>query len=262
MVGLGEMGLPMAERMRAASLPVRFYARRAQVAERATALGAIDAGSLPDMAEGSDIVIVCVYTDAEVREVCLGPNGVLAAMHTGATLVNNTTSSPSTARLLAEAAEPLGLHVLDAALSGGPHDIARGALTLLIGGEANVLEQARPALASYSDPILHVGRLGDGQRVKLLNNALFAANLALAVEVERVAGNLGVDPATAINAIAHCSGETRVLRMVGATGSAIGMQERVGRFIRKDVAMVFEVAAEIGIDLGLLGMVAALGGTT
>jgi 3-hydroxyisobutyrate dehydrogenase-like beta-hydroxyacid dehydrogenase len=246
--------------MRAASFPVRVYARRPQVGKRASGLGAIDAASLQAVADGSGVVIVCVYTDAQVREVCLGPEGLLAAMDPGAILVNHTTGSPSTARLLAEAAEPSGVLVLDAALSGGPHDIARGALTLLVGGDAAVLERARPTLASYSDPILHVGRLGDGQRIKLLNNALFGANMALAVEVERVADQLGVDPAIAINAITRCSGETRVLRMVGAAGSASGMQERVSRFIRKDVAMVIDVAGELGIDLGLLGTVAASGG--
>jgi 3-hydroxyisobutyrate dehydrogenase len=259
-VGLGAMGMPMLERLRAASLPVAFHARRTEVRERATALGATDAGSPVALARDSDVLIVCVYADDEVRALCLGPDGLVAAMGAGAVLVNHTTGSPTTARLLSEAGAPGGVDVLDAALSGGPADVARGTLTLLVGGSQEVLDRARPALASYSDPILHVGDLGDGQRVKLLNNALLGANLALAVEVERLAGRLGVDPAITLDAITHCSGDTRVLRMATAIGSASALQEQAGRFVRKDVTMVIDVARELGIDLGLLGAVANGGG--
>jgi 3-hydroxyisobutyrate dehydrogenase len=259
-VGLGAMGMPMLERLRAASFPVRFHARRPEVAEQASALGADDAGSAEAVGRASDVVVVCVYTDAQVRDLCLGPDGLLGAMAPGTILVNHTTGSPTTARLLGDAAAPRGVDVLDAALSGGPGDVARGALTLLVGGDLAVLERARPALAAYSDPLLLVGGLGDGQRVKLLNNALLGANLALALEVERLADRLGIDPAVALDAITHCSGDTRVLRMATAMGSAEALHEQAGRFIRKDVTMVIDVARELGIDLGLLGTVANGGG--
>jgi 3-hydroxyisobutyrate dehydrogenase-like beta-hydroxyacid dehydrogenase len=254
------MGMPMLARLRASSVPVRFHARRAEAKERARALGALDAGSLAGVAEGSEVVVVCVYSDDQVREVCLGPDGLLAAMTPGSVLVNHTTGSPDTPPLLAAAA-PLGVEVLDAALSGGPDDVARGALTLLVGGDAEVLERARPALAAYSDPILAVGGLGDGQRVKLLNNALLGANLTLALEVERLAAELGVEPARALEAITHCSGATRVLGMAAAMGSALELRERAGRFIQKDVATVEAVARALGVDLGLLGTVANPGRT-
>ena len=80
-----------------------------------------------------------------------------------------------------------------------------------------------PRSPAYSDPILHVGRLGDGQRVKLVNNALFGAQVALVAEAEHVAEGLGVDPATALDAIQHCSGDSRVLRTVVAVGSSAGL---------------------------------------
>ena len=249
MVGLGEMGMPMLERLRAAGHDVRFRARRPEVIERAVGLGAT-----PDDGFGDrDVVIICVFSDDQVREV--GPE-VLATMKTGSTLVNHTTGSPATATLLAREAEPRGVRVLDAALSGGPDDIRAGRLTLLIGGDETVLDDVRPALGAYSDPILHVGQIGDGQRVKLVNNALFAAQIALVADAEHLARGLGVDPAMALDAIQHCSGDSRVLRAVAAVGSSARMQEVAGRFIRKDVAVVEQVAREAGVGLGRLGTTA------
>jgi 3-hydroxyisobutyrate dehydrogenase-like beta-hydroxyacid dehydrogenase len=249
LVGLGEMGMPMLERLRAAGHDVSFRARRPEVTEHAESLGARPAADFADR----DAVIICVYSDDQVRDV--GP-GVVASMRPGSTLVNHTTGSPSTATLLAETAAARGVRVLDAALSGGPADIRAGKLTLLIGGDEAVLADVRPALASYGDPILHVGDLGDGQRVKLVNNALFAAQVGLVAEAERVANGLGVDPVKALEAIQHCSADSRVLRTVLALGSASRMRELAGRFIRKDVAVVEQVAREFGVELGPLGTTA------
>ena len=114
-------------------------------------------------------------------------------------------------------------------------------------------DDVRPALASYSDPILHVGELGDGQRIKLVNNALFGAHLALAVEAERVARGLGIDPAGAFDAIQHCSGNSRALQTALAAGSAERLRAAAGRFIDKDAATVEQVASELDVPLGLLG---------
>ena len=249
MVGLGEMGMPMLERLRAAGHDVSFRARRPEVIRHAESLGARSAAGFADR----DAVIVCVYSDDQVRDV--GP-GIVASMRPGAVLVNHTTGSPSTVAFLAETAASRGVRVLDAALSGGPADISAGRLTLLIGGDEAVLADVRPALASYADPILHVGGLGDGQRVKLVNNALFAAQVGLVAEAERVANGLGVDPVKALQAIQHCSADSRVLRTVLALGSSARMQELAGRFIRKDTAVVEQVARELGVELGRLGPMA------
>jgi 3-hydroxyisobutyrate dehydrogenase-like beta-hydroxyacid dehydrogenase len=259
-VGVGQMGTPMVERLVAAGFPVRFHARRPEVVARVEALGASFADTLAGVADGADVVIVCVYEDEQVRQLCLGPDGLVAVMAVGATLVNHTTGSPTTASLLAAEAAPRRVRVLDAALSGGPADIARGALTLLVGGDEDLLDDVRPVLAAYSDPILHVGALGDGQRVKLVNNALFGANVGLVAEAERVAAGLGLDPMAALGAIRHCSGDSFVLRTVLALGSSARMQELAGRFIRKDLAVVTGVAGELGVDLGVLSTAALLQG--
>jgi len=93
---------------------------------------------------------VVVLTDEQVRTVCLGPDGVIAAMKPGATLIQHTTSNPTTAQLLVDAGEARGVGVLDAALSGAPHDVAAGRLTLWVGGDETLFNRLRPLLESYA----------------------------------------------------------------------------------------------------------------
>jgi 3-hydroxyisobutyrate dehydrogenase-like beta-hydroxyacid dehydrogenase len=246
MVGLGEMGMPMLERLRGADHDVSIRARRPEVVDHAVRLGATVAQDWSDR----EVVVICVYSDDQVREV---GSEALGTMAPGSTLVNHTTGNPTTVAQLATDGAARGIRVLDAALSGGPADVAAGRLTLLVGGDAGVLDDVRVALACYSDPILHVGGVGDGQRIKLVNNALFAAQVALVAEAERVAEGLGVDPVAALEAIQRCSGDSRALRAVLGVGSSARLQELAGRFITKDVAVVEEVAAANGVELGRLG---------
>ena len=249
-VGLGEMGMPMLRRLRAAEVPVRVFARRAEVVEQAAALGGDPVSSPAELGAVSEIAIVCVYSDDQVREVALGPDGVIAHMRSGSVLVNHTTGRPSTGQALADAGTDKDVIVLDCALSGGPPAIEQGTLTLLVGGDAAALERVTPVLATYSDPILRVGEVGDGQKVKLLNNALFGAHVALAAHIERAAIELDMDPALVLPALHECSGDSYALATAIGTGSAATLVEVAGRFIRKDVAVCVEVADELGADLG------------
>jgi 3-hydroxyisobutyrate dehydrogenase-like beta-hydroxyacid dehydrogenase len=257
MVGLGEMGLPMARRVLAQGYQLTFYSRKREVRSELVGLGGRDGQSLAGVANTSDIVIICVYDDAGVREVCLGTDGVIGHMRAGSVLVNHTTGDPATARSLNRHARVSKVHFLDAALSGGPADIANGHLTLLIGGRPSVLRRVQPVLASYADPVLHVGRVGDGQWVKLVNNTLFAANLALVAHAERLIEEVGLPLETALKAISFCSGDSRALRTVAQMGGSQPLIERAGRFIEKDVSTVHAAARSRRMSLGVLGQVAS-----
>jgi 3-hydroxyisobutyrate dehydrogenase-like beta-hydroxyacid dehydrogenase len=250
MVGLGQMGMPMLTRLCGAGYGVHFYARRPDVIDEARALGATPMGSLRELAQAADVAIVCVYSDDQVREVALSPDGLVENLRPGSVLCNHTTGRPSTGEAIAATASPRGVEVLDCALSGGPADILAGTLTLLVGGDASVFEQTSPILGTYSSPMLHVGAVGDGQKVKLLNNALFGAQVALAVRVEQCAGELGMDPALVLRAIHESSGNSFALGTSVGMGSAARLVEVAGHFIRKDVAVCEEVASDLGADLG------------
>ncbi|MFK0159655.1 NAD(P)-dependent oxidoreductase [Streptomyces sp. NPDC090493] len=256
-VGAGRMGRPMVGRLTAAGHDVTVLARHPQAREAATADGTAWAGTVAETVRDADVVFVVVLTDEQVRSVCLGPEGVLAAMRPGATLVQHTTSDPATARLLVEAGAEHGVRVLDAALSGGPHDIAAGRLTLWIGGDERVLDDVRPLLATYASPVLWVGPPGNGQRVKLVNNALFVAQVGLAIDAVRLAGSLGIEERTLLDAVRHGSGGSRALDVVARGGSVAAVAERLAGLMSKDVAVVREVARSAGADLGIIGAVLA-----
>ncbi|WP_078652554.1 NAD(P)-dependent oxidoreductase [Streptomyces sp. NRRL F-525] len=254
-IGSGRMGRPIVDRLMTAGHDVTMHTRRPETRAIARKAGASWADTIEETVRGADAVFVVVLTDEQVRSVCLGPDGALAAMSAGATLVQHTTSDPETARLLFEAGAERGVGVLDAALSGGPHDIAAGRLTLWVGGDEAQLEETRPLLEAYASPILFVGPAGNGQRVKLVNNALFVAQVGLAVDAVRVAGSLGIDENVILAALQHGSGASRALGVVARGGSVDSVAVRLADLMSKDVAVVREVARSTGADLGIIGTV-------
>ncbi len=261
MVGLGQMGFPIALRLLDRCEPLVFHARRADVAAALTNLGATRAKSLKMMAGTCDVVIVCVYDDVQVREVCLGKDGLLAHLSPGSILINHTTCDPNTMRLLDEQAGLTVVGVVDGALSGSPADISEGHLTLWVGGRPDLLQTIDPIIRSYADPVIHVGIVGDGQWVKLVNNALFAGNVALVSAAERVLNQAGLSTVRAIGAIQHGSGDSRALALVSRFGGSDALARVAGRFLRKDVQTVVMVANERQMELGVLGQIAgSIGG--
>jgi 3-hydroxyisobutyrate dehydrogenase-like beta-hydroxyacid dehydrogenase len=257
-VGLGEMGLPIARKLLAQGRRLTFYARRPEIRSTLVALGATDGVSLGGMARCSDVVIVCVYDDDAVKEVCLGPDGVVRHLRAGSVLINHTTGHPATARSLSRHARVSRAHFLDVPVSGGPADIEAGRLTLLVGGRTDLLRRVAPVFECYADRIVAVGKVGDAQWVKLLNNALFSANLALVRDAERVISELGLPVGPTLDAITGGSGASRVLQLAAQMGSSQRLIDLAGRFVDKDLNTVEEVAHAGRVDLGVLGWVAAL----
>lgn len=253
------MGAPMVGRLLAAGVDTTVYARRAEVREELARAGAMVTAGLSHAVRDADVVVTCLYSDAQLLEVALGPAGLLATMMPGSILVVHTTGSPATARSLAEAGAPRDVHVVDAPVSGGAVDIAQARLTVMLGGAPADIERVKPVIAAYADPIFEIGALGSAQGVKLLNNALFAANVQLVAEAERVANELGVDTATLARVVQHSSGASYVMGLLTAMDSIASLVEVAGHFLRKDIDVVTDVARGLGVDLGLLGDVAERG---
>jgi 3-hydroxyisobutyrate dehydrogenase-like beta-hydroxyacid dehydrogenase len=203
-------------------------------------------------AAAAQAVAVCVRTDTQVRDICLD-GGLIDAMPTGSTLIVHTTCSPRTIDLLVQQARRRGVDVVDAGISGGPQDVAAGRLTLFVGGTTEAVERVRPVLAAYGDPILHLGPSGAGQRVKLLNNAVFAANLGILAQSVAVAAELGVREEDLLRGLGHGSGASRALDGVAGLGSVRGFAADVGEFLGKDLSVVREITADLGVGLGALG---------
>jgi 3-hydroxyisobutyrate dehydrogenase len=248
-VGAGRMGGPMVRRLVESGHEVRALGRTDEKRGAVSELGAEAVTDLSDVGDGAGVVIICVFTDEQVQQVCLSSD-LVSAMPPGTALVIHTTGSPRTAQAIA--GQSPGIDVLDAPVSGGPHNIAAGEVTLFVGGSDDAVARVRPVLASYGDPVLHLGPLGTGQSVKLINNALFAAQIGLLSEAAALGSRLGVDESKLLMSITHGSGASRVGEFISARGSVEAFVNDVGEFIGKDVAVVRKIAAELGDDLGLL----------
>jgi 3-hydroxyisobutyrate dehydrogenase len=252
-VGAGQMGRPMVDRMVAAGIPVTVYARRAEHRDELGAAGIATADSPVALAGDVDVVIVCLYHDDQVRSLMID-DGVLAAMRPGSVLVSHVTGSPAVPRDL-QAAAPAGVTVLDVPISGTADHIRRGELTLMVGGDVSALERVEPVFATYCDPILHVGRLGDGQRVKLLNNLVFTVNLQTALRAAALGESMGVPVAELARVLGECSGGSFAIDLLRHADPAT-LTTAARPYLVKDVSTIREVAAEQGIDLGPLGRLA------
>jgi len=257
-IGVGGMGRPILDRVLGAGLRVTAFVRRPQLAGELRRDGVTVVGSASEAARLADALIVCLYSDAQLRSVMF-EGGALAALRPGAALVNHVTGSPGLARELLDRAPP-GVDVVDAPMSGTPEDIRNGGLTLLVGLEADELGWVGPVLATYAEPIIRVGRVGDAQRAKLVNNLLFTAHLRLAQEAIRLGASMGVEPSLLVAAVSRCSGASNAVSLLGGL-PADEVIAAARPYLAKDVAAVRRVAAELGVELGTLGELASWVGT-
>jgi 3-hydroxyisobutyrate dehydrogenase-like beta-hydroxyacid dehydrogenase len=249
----------MAERLLLGGHSLNVYARRPEAKRRFADLGATIVPSLREAAADADFVVVCVLTDEQVLDVSLGPSGLLSSMRPGSVLVIHTTGSPRTAQRLTEAGATRGVDVIDAPVSGTVADAKAGSITLLVGGSDDVVDRSRPLIEAYGEPVLHLGPVGSGQKVKLINNLLLAANVQLASEALRIGEMIGIERGELASSISHCSGATRALGMVASYGSDRVVFDELRHFLGKDVRVATQVAAESEIEIGFLGQVAQNG---
>lgn len=252
-VGLGDQGAPMGERVLAAGRPLAFYARRPEVTAHFAALGAKPCESLRDLGRVSDIVLVCVVDDAQVRDVILG-DGILSGMRRGGIIVIHSTVHPGTCRDIAAEAAKAGVRVLDAPVTGGGSIGARqGTLSVLVGGDEDVFDRCVPIFLTYGTPRL-MGPLGSGQLAKLINNYLFAVQASTAYDAARLAEQLGLDLAQLAEVLPRgsCTGWvmnryawSRFSHLVPPVEK--GPAYSLGVF-SKDIRIMREVLADRGID--------------
>ena len=182
MVGLGAIGLPMAVNLHRAGFALQVHTR-SRTAERAADLeGAVSCASPASVAQNVDVLLVCVSDDSAVEEVLFGADGAAASLRKGCVVLDCSTIAPATAIACAERLANAGVHYLDAPVTGGTEGAVAGTLTLLVGGEAEALDRARPLLEVIGSSIHHFGSVGMGQQVKAVNQVLVAGSYAAVAE--------------------------------------------------------------------------------
>ena len=193
-IGLGIMGLPMARNVLAAGFPLVVYDLVAAPVDALVASGAQAVTSPAALAAAADVVLLCLPDSPDVEAAMLGEQGVLAGAKPGQVIVDMSTISPVTARKLAEAAVAHGATLLDAPVSGGQVGAANATLSIMVGGDADALEQVRPVLAAMGKTILHLGDSGAGQVAKACNQLVIAVTIEAVAEALVLAAKAGVDP--------------------------------------------------------------------
>jgi 3-hydroxyisobutyrate dehydrogenase len=207
-IGLGNMGAPMAGRLLDAGYPLVVHDMRAAAAAPLLARGARAAASPAEVGAAAATVITILPTSREVRQVLLGPKGLLDALRPGSLVLEMTSADPSATRELAGEVAARGSALIDAPVSGGVRGATEGTLAIMVGGDPALLERARPLLARMGKNIFHAGPVGTGHAIKLVNNMCSGGILALTIEAVAVAARSGVDPARAVEIIQASSGRS------------------------------------------------------
>ncbi len=210
-IGTGTMGQPMVTNLIRKGFSVTAYDVAPAALAAATKLGASTAGSAAEAARAGDLVITMLPSSSHVEAAYLGPGGVLEGARAGRLCVDMSTIDPGTSRRVAEAAVRRGLRFLDAPVSGAVPKAIEGTLTIMVGGAAADLEEARPALAAMGTNIIHVGAVGSGEVAKLCNNLIAGVAMVAVSEAFRIAEGFGVDPKVLTDVISKSSGGTWVM---------------------------------------------------
>jgi 3-hydroxyisobutyrate dehydrogenase len=206
-IGLGAMGAPMCRNLLKAGFPLTVWNRSRPAIDALAAEGAQAGPSAADVARGAEVIVLCVPNSPQVVEVVTGPDGVLAGAAAGAIVVDMSTIDPNVSQQVAAACAAKGVRFLDAPVSGGTVGAVNGTLTIMVGGDAAVLEEVRPVLAAMGTNIFHVGDVGMGEVVKLCNNLIYAAQMVAVAEAFTMGVKAGADPKMMFEVITRSTGK-------------------------------------------------------
>lgn len=257
-IGLGIMGAPMVRNLLAAQLPVWVWARRPGQAAVLATEGAQVAPDLATLVRTVRVLFLNVSDTVDVEQLLQGPDGILQHALPGLIIVDHSTIDPLRTRQLAEAAKAVGVFFVDAPVSGGQRGAMDGTLTVMLGGEAEVIERLRPLLGCIGKTLTHVGTAGAGQVAKACNQLLIGETLVALGEAFALAEAAGVDPARVREALLGGFAASRVLEVHGRRllegDFQPGFQVRLHR---KDMGIVASTAAALGLPLLGVGQVQA-----
>lgn len=250
-IGLGLMGTAMVERLQSLDYPVTVIANRSRAAvDAAVARGATEAATARDLAAASDIVMLCVDTSASVEARMRGPDGVIAGLKPGAVIVDFGTSLPeSTKALGAEVAAAGGVY-LDAPLGRTPAHAKDGELNIMAAGDKLTFDRIRPVLDDLGENVFHLGALGSGHTIKLLNNFFGMTTANAMAEVFAMADVAGIERKAVYDVIA--AGPLHSGMMDFVKGYAVdGIPDTLAFSIRnaaKDVGYYAKMAADLNAE--------------
>jgi 3-hydroxyisobutyrate dehydrogenase len=261
LIGLGAMGLPMSRNLLKAGFDLAVWGRRPESASEILAEGATWVGSPRELAERSDVVILMVTNSPDVRELVLD-RGLLDGAAPSTVIVDMSTIAPTMTRSLAETCSERDVDFLDAPVSGGTQGAEAGTLTIMVGGNGEALERARPVLDAIGGKIFHVGPSGSGEVIKLVNNVLVGVIAAATAEALVLGVKAGADVETMAQVVGASTGASWQL------ANQFPLRAFNGSFrpgfmtdlLAKDLGLALDLGSETGAPLFLTALTRQLYG--
>jgi 3-hydroxyisobutyrate dehydrogenase len=239
-IGVGSQGGPMAHRMLDGGYPLVVWARRPEVLEAYTAKGAAAAATVGDLGAQCDHIGICVVNDGDVRQIC---DVLIPAMQPGSRLAVHSTVLPETCAELEAQCGARGVLFIDAPVSGGSPAAEAGTLTVMCGATQKAFDAARPVFETFGKLIVLLGPAGAGQRAKIVNNSLMAANMGLAHAAVAAADAMGVERKALAELIRESSGRSFGFEVYARLPSP-AVFEHGAALLAKDIALLKTVLPE------------------
>lgn len=250
LLGLGTMGVGMAGNLLKADFPLVVWNRTAAKAQPLAAKGARVAASPADAVQGAQVIVSMLADDAASRAAWLGEKGALAAAEKGAVLIESSTLSPAWIAQLAHSAAEHGLQFIDAPVTGSRLQAEAGQLSFLVGGEEAALNSARPVLEAMSREIVHLGPVGSGAKLKLINNFLAAVQVASLAEGLTWIERSGLDRDKALSFLKSAAPGSPLVAGISARMTAQNYEVNfLLRLMTKDIRYAENEAASCDIEL-------------
>ena len=249
-IGTGVMGQSMCRHLLTKGYSATVYTRSKEKARELLGAGAAWGDTPKAVAERSDVVFAIVGFPRDVREVFLGPQGALAGTRPGMVLVDMTTSEPSLAREIYDAAKAKAVASVDAPVSGGDVGAKNAALSIMVGGDADVVEAIRPLLECMGKTIVHQGPAGAGQHTKMVNQVLIASNMIGVCEALLYGYKAGLDLKTVLQSVGGGAAASWSLNNLGPR--IIDRNFEPGFFVEhfiKDMGIALDEAKRMNLSL-------------
>ena len=213
-IGVGNMGNPMAGNVLKNGFAMTVYDKNPQAMENLVQGGARAAASVAEVAERSEMVLTCLPASPDIEALYLDPGGLIELAKPGTILVDLSSVLPSTPRKLEPRAKQRGVHYLEAPVSGGVSGARAATLAIMVGGDPQILERARPVLQSSGPNIFSVGPVGAGNTVKAINNMMSCVNSLAMMEGLALGAKAGLDPMIIYEVVKASSGGSKALERI------------------------------------------------
>jgi 2-hydroxy-3-oxopropionate reductase len=255
-IGLGIMGKPMAKNLLKAEFDLTVFSRSRGSVEELVKEEALSVNSPKEVAEQSEVIITMLPDSPEVQEVLLGKDGVIRGIKQGSVVIDMSSINPLVTQEIAKSFKEKGVEMLDAPVSGGEIGAIQGTLVIMVGGKKEVFDDCMEIFKALGKSIVHVGTIGSGGYVKLVNQIIVALNIATVGEAFSLGVKAGLDPQVIYQAIRGGLAGSSVLE--GKAPMVFGRNFKPGFKIRlhqKDLNNALSTAKELGVPLPLTSLV-------